>query len=71
MPIRCLPSDGMEELLIDVCINHLQVPVGLVYAKATAIVWPPSRIQKLETRGFHDDRYYVKQNPNVTLFQDP
>lgn len=50
---------------------YLQVPLGLIYAKATAIVWPPSRIQRLETREYHDDRYYVKQNPHVTLFPDP
>lgn len=47
------------------------VPVGLIYAKASRIVWPPHRWGKLTRDEFHEDRYIVKQNPKVTLFPNP
>lgn len=47
------------------------VPIGLIYAKANRIVWPPSRWGKIPQGDIHDDRFIVKQNLKVTLFPNP
>lgn len=47
------------------------VPVGLIYAKANRIIWPPTRWGQIPQKHIHDDRFIDKQNPRVTLFPNP
>ncbi|GBN59092.1 hypothetical protein AVEN_125307-1 [Araneus ventricosus] len=49
-------SESDVKTVVENCLNGQDVSTGLIFAKASHIVWPPSRWQKLDSEMTQTDR---------------